>query len=83
VAASPHSSAALPVLAAIIALGDHSAAIFDGQQEDIFGVRVAAADWDADGQTDVLATARASDGPEGTREDAGQAYVIPIGPRLQ
>jgi hypothetical protein len=66
-----------------IALSDHSAAIFGEQQGDIFGVGVAAADWDTDGQTDVLATARAADGPEGTREDAGQAYVIPIGPRLQ
>ena len=66
-----------------IALGDHSAAIFGENQGDIFGVRVAAADWDADGQTDVLATARAADGPEGMREDAGQAYVIPIGRRLK
>ena len=66
-----------------IALGDQSAAIFGGQQGDVFGVHVAAADWDGDGQADVLATARAADGPEGTREDAGQAYVIPIGPRLK
>ena len=66
-----------------IALGDHSAAIFGEQQGDIFGVRVAAADWDGDGQADVLATARAADGPEDMREDAGQAYVIPVGPRLK
>ncbi len=66
-----------------IALAGHSAAIFGEQQGDIFGVRVAAADWDGDGQADMLATARAADGPEGTREDAGQAYVIPIGPRLR
>ena len=62
-----------------IALGGHSAAIFGVRQGDIFGVRVAAADWDGDGQADVLATARAVDGPEGMREDTGQAYVIPIG----
>ena len=66
-----------------IALADHSAVIFGENKGDIFGVHVAAADWDADGQTDVLATARAADGPDGTREDTGQAYVIPIGPRLQ
>ncbi len=66
-----------------IALNDHSAAIFGEQQGDIFGVQVAAADWDGDGQPDVLATARAADGPETTREDAGQAYVIPIGHHLQ
>jgi hypothetical protein len=65
------------------ALSDHSAAIFGENQGDTFGVLVAAADWDADGQTDVLASARAADGPDATREDAGQAYVIPIGPRLQ
>jgi len=66
-----------------IALAEHSAAVFGEQQGDAFGLRVAAADWDGDGQADVLATARAADGPEGTREDAGQAYVIPIGPRLR
>jgi hypothetical protein len=44
-----------------IALGNHSAAVFGEQQGDAFGLRVAAADWDGD----------------------GQAYVIPIGPRLQ
>jgi hypothetical protein len=66
-----------------IALGDHSAAIFGENQGDIFGVRVAAADWDDDGQADLLAAARAADGPDATRDDAGQAYVIPIGPRLK
>jgi hypothetical protein len=66
-----------------IALDDHSAAVFGEQQGDAFGLRVAAADWDGDGQADVLATARAADGPDGTREDAGQAYVITIGSRLK
>ncbi len=66
-----------------IALGDHSAAVFGEQQGDAFGLQLAAADWDGDGQADVLAAARAADGPDGTREDAGQAYVIPIGPRLK
>jgi hypothetical protein len=66
-----------------IALGEHSAAIFGEHQGDDFGVWVAAADWDGDGQADLLAAAGAADGPEGTREDAGQAYVIPIGPRLK
>jgi hypothetical protein len=66
-----------------IALGGHSAVIFGEQQGDIFGVQVAAADWDGDGLADVLAAARATAGPGGTREDAGQAYVIPIGPRLK
>jgi hypothetical protein len=41
------------------------------------------ADWDGDGRADVLATARAADGPDGTREDAGEAYVISIGRRLR
>jgi len=66
-----------------IALGDHSAAVFGAQEGDAFGVQVAAADWDGNGQADVLAAARAADGPDGMREDAGQAYVIPIGPRLK
>ncbi|MGQ9572898.1 MAG: hypothetical protein ACUVV3_06910 [Dehalococcoidia bacterium] len=66
-----------------IALGDHSAAVFGQQPGDVFGARVAAADWDGDGQADVSASARAADGPEGGRDDAGQAYVIPIGPRLK
>jgi hypothetical protein len=66
-----------------MALGDYSAAIFGEQPGDAFGVRVAAADWDGDGLADVLATARAADGPDGTREDAGEAYVITIGPRLK
>jgi len=66
-----------------IALDEHSAAIFGERQGDDFGVSVAAADWDGDGQADVLATAAAADGPDGTRQDAGQAYVIPIGPRLK
>ena len=44
---------------------------------------MATGDVNGDGQTDALATARAADGPDGTREDAGQAYVIPIGPRLK
>jgi hypothetical protein len=66
-----------------IALSGHSAAIFGERQGDDFGVSVAAADWDGDGQADVLAAAAAADGPDGTRQDAGQAYVIPIGPRLK
>jgi hypothetical protein len=66
-----------------IALGDHSAAVFGEQQGDAFGLQIAAADWDGDGQADLLAAARAADGPDGMREDAGQAYVIPIGPRLK
>jgi hypothetical protein len=66
-----------------IALAEQSAAVFGEHDGDAFGLRVAAADWDGDGQADVLATARAADGPDGTREDAGQAYVIPIGPRLK
>jgi hypothetical protein len=65
-----------------IALGDYSAAIFGARQGDVFGARVAMADWDGDGRADVLATARAADGPDGTREDAGEAYVISIGRRL-
>jgi hypothetical protein len=66
-----------------IALGDYNAAIFGEQQGDVFGAGVAAADWDGDGRADVLATARAADGPDGTREDAGEAYVISVGPRLK
>jgi len=66
-----------------IALDEHSTAIFGERQGDDFGVSVAAADWDGDGQADMLATAAAADGPDGTRQDAGQAYVIPIGPRLK
>jgi hypothetical protein len=65
------------------ALDEHSAAIFGERQGDSLGVSVAAADWDGDGQADVLAAAVAADGPDGTRQDAGQAYVIPIGPRLK
>jgi hypothetical protein len=61
-----------------IALNQHSAAIFGEKEGDFFGVGLAAADWDGDGQADVLATARAADGPDGTRQDSGQAYVIPI-----
>jgi hypothetical protein len=64
------------------ALGEHSAAMFGAQRDDAFGWSVAATDWDNDGRADILAVARAADGPEGTREDAGQAYVIPIGSRL-
>jgi hypothetical protein len=66
-----------------IALAEHSAAVFGEHEGDAFGLWVAAADWDGDGQADVLAAARAADGPDGTREDAGQAYVIPIGPGLK
>ena len=66
-----------------IALSDHSAAIFGEHEGDIFGMRVAAADWDGDGQADVLAGARAADGPQNNREEAGQAYVVPVGPRLK
>ncbi|MCJ7511035.1 MAG: FG-GAP-like repeat-containing protein [Dehalococcoidia bacterium] len=65
------------------ALDEHSATIFGERQGDDFGLQAAAADWDGDGQADVLATAGAADGPDGTRQDAGQAYVIPIGPRLK
>lgn len=61
-----------------LALNDYSAAIFGGQQGDALGGRVAAADWDGDGKADLLSTARGADGPGGIREDAGQAYVIPI-----
>ena len=64
-------------------LSEHSAAMFGEQREDAFSRSVAAADWDNDGRADVLAVARGADGPEGAREDAGQAYVIPIGPRLE
>jgi hypothetical protein len=66
-----------------IALGEYSAAVFGEQQGDAFGLQLAAADWDGDGQADLLAAARAADGPDGMRENAGQAYVIPIGPRLK
>jgi hypothetical protein len=66
-----------------VALGDHSATIFGEHQGDNLAVSVAAADWDGDGQADLLATAPAADGPKSARADAGQAYVIPIGPRLK
>ena len=66
-----------------IALSEYSAAMFGEQREDAFSWSVAAVDWDNDGRADVLAVARGADGPEGGREDAGQAYVIPIGARLK
>jgi len=66
-----------------IGSSEHSAVIFGEQQGDVFGTWVTAADWDDDGQPDVLTAARAADGPGDGREDAGRAYVIPIGPRLR
>jgi hypothetical protein len=65
------------------ALGDYSAVIFGPQEGAIFGVHVAAADWDDDGRADVLAAARAAPGAELGRERAGQAYILSLGPRLR
>jgi hypothetical protein len=66
-----------------IALGEYSAAIFGTQEGAIFGVHVAAADWDDDGRADLLAAARAAAGSQPAREQAGQAYIISVGPRLK
>lgn len=66
-----------------IALGRYSAAIFGTQEGAIFGVHLAAVDWDDDGRADVLAAARAAAGPQPAREQAGQAYIISVGPRLK
>jgi hypothetical protein len=65
------------------ALGDYSAAIFGAQEGAIFGVHVGAADWDDDGRADVLAAAGAAPGARLGREQAGQAYILSLGPRLR
>ena len=63
-----------------IAESAQSATVLGAQPGDVLGVSVAAADWNGDGRDDVLAAARAAAGPDGTRKDAGAAYVIPISP---
>ena len=100
VAASPHPSVALPVLAVVIVLaaacggGDAGPTTFDlarqrpalsllGAQANDKVRALAAGDVNGDGQQDIIVGAFNADGPDGTREDTGQAYVIPIGPRLQ
>jgi hypothetical protein len=65
------------------ALSDYDAVIFGTQEGAIFGVQVAAADWDDDGRADVLAAARAAAGAQFAREQTGQAHILSLGPRLR
>lgn len=50
---------------------------FKGAQElDSFGQAVAVADVNGDGALDIVITARRADGPEDSRQDAGEAYIF-------
>ncbi|MDP2949252.1 MAG: hypothetical protein Q8P22_06915 [Chloroflexota bacterium] len=62
------------------AQNDQSATLLGAQSGDVLGVSVAAPDWDGGGRDDLLAAAAAAAGPDGTRKDAGAAYLIPIVP---
>lgn len=44
---------------------------------DLLGASVASGDVNGDGLTDILVTATGNDGPDGTRAEAGAAYIIP------
>ena len=59
------------------AAADHAgAAVWGAEAGDELGFSVASGDFDGDGKADVMTGALLADGPDNTRPDAGEAYVI-------
>ena len=50
--------------------------LYGGLPDDAFGAAAAAGDMDGDGRTEIMVLALRSDGPGGSRTDAGAIYVI-------
>lgn len=55
-----------------------AAVIYGAQQGDHFGTAMTVADIDGDGRPELLILAVDADGPEGTRPDAGQVFVLSL-----
>ena len=59
-----------------LALGQYDRSLFGIEAGDELGFSLASGDFNGDGLDDILAGALLADGPENSRIDAGEAYVI-------
>ena len=65
-----------PDLSGRLGIGEADFTLLGADEKDGLGEVVAGGDFNGDGLVDVLAVARAGDGPDNRRDGAGEAYVV-------
>jgi hypothetical protein len=61
-----------------LALGSQGITIFGAEPQDELGIAVGGGDIDGDGAVEIILVATEADGPDNTRADAGEVYVIGV-----
>jgi len=78
VAAEVHVVFGRPDLGGVLRIseGDQDLSIYGAEENDTLGFNLGSGDVNGDGVADIIASARLADGPDNSRQQAGEVYIV-------